>query len=35
MQRADDGEGMAVWVEIMLAIRELQKDRPSAGDHIN
>lgn len=27
MQRADDAEGMAVWLEIMLAIKELQSEK--------
>lgn len=35
MQRAKDGEGMTAWVQIMLAIRELTKDKPGAGDLIN
>lgn len=34
-QRTEDGEGMAVWVQIMLAIRELAKDMPSASDPVN
>jgi hypothetical protein len=28
-------EGMAVWLEIMLAIRELQRDKPADSDPIN
>jgi len=35
MQRADDAEGMAVWLEIMLAIRELTKDAPTDGEPSN
>jgi len=35
MQRADDMEGMAVWLDIMLAIRELQRDKPGASDARN
>jgi hypothetical protein len=34
MQRAGDGEGMAVWVGVMLAIRELTKE-PSASEPRN
>jgi len=35
MQRAEDADGMTAWVAIMLAIRELQKDKPSASEPIN
>ncbi|MDE2133946.1 MAG: hypothetical protein KGJ49_05045 [Alphaproteobacteria bacterium] len=35
MQRAKDGEGMAVWVSVMLAIRELTKDEVDPGSPIN
>jgi hypothetical protein len=35
MQRADDGEGIVVWVQIMLAIRELSKPGPPEGWRAN
>jgi hypothetical protein len=35
MQRAEDMDGMTVWLQIMLAIRELQKDKPSDGEPVN
>jgi hypothetical protein len=35
MQRAADGDGMTVWVQIMLAIRELTKDKPSDSEPVN
>ncbi len=30
-----DGDGATAWVQIMLAIRELQKDKPSASEPMN
>jgi hypothetical protein len=35
MQRAGDMDGMTAWLEIMLAIQELTKDKPSAGEPVN
>ena len=33
--KTDDAEGMAVWVQIMLAIRELTKEKPSDREPVN
>jgi hypothetical protein len=33
--KTDDAEGMAVWVQIMLAIRELTKEKPSDREPLN
>ena len=30
--KTDDAEGMADWLSIMLAIRELQKEKPADGE---
>lgn len=35
MQRAEDADGMTVWLQIMLAIRELTKDTPADGKPSN
>jgi hypothetical protein len=35
MQRAGDGEGIVVWVQIMLAIRGLSKPGPPEGWRAN
>jgi hypothetical protein len=35
MQRARDGNGMTVWVQIMLAIRELTIEKPDPGTPVN
>ncbi|MDE1938759.1 MAG: hypothetical protein KGI68_07050 [Alphaproteobacteria bacterium] len=33
MQKAGDDEGMADWLDIMLAIRELLRESPGDGGH--
>lgn len=33
--KTEDAEGMTVWVAIMLAIRDLQKDKPDDGEPVN
>jgi hypothetical protein len=33
--KTEDAEGMTAWVSIMLAIRELTKDKPSDGEPVN
>jgi hypothetical protein len=32
MQKAGDDDGMAVWLDIMLAIKNLQQEKPSDGE---
>lgn len=34
-QKAEDGNGMAVWTAVMAAIWELAEARPEAGDALN
>ena len=35
MQRAEDGDGMSTWACILMAIRALEKDKPSASEPRN
>jgi hypothetical protein len=35
LQKNGDAEGMAAWVSIMLAIRELTKDKPDDSETTN